>query len=171
MRSVAAAHDPARFLGGASTMTEAPVHVRDWMSTEVITLSVDEHLNFASDLMRLARIRHMPVLSKGRVVGIVSQRDLFRAAISSALGLPRAAEREWLEKIRVAEVMTKRVVTAASEWPIRQAVDVMLEHKVGCLPVVDDGQLVGLLSETDCLHLLARLLAPATDAPRTVSSG
>jgi CBS domain-containing protein len=142
-------------------MTEPQLYVRDWMSTEVITLSLDEHLNFASDLMRLGRIRHMPVISNGRLAGIVSQRDLLRAGISSVLGLRPAAQREWLEKIRVAEVMTKEVVTARSEWTIRHAVDVMLEHKVGCLPVIDGERLVGLLSETDCLRLLARLLAPA----------
>src|SRR5512145_1044556 len=68
-------------------MTDTEIRVRDWMSTEVVSLMADEHLNFANDLMRLARIRHMPVLSKGRLVGIVSQRDLFRAAISSALRL------------------------------------------------------------------------------------
>jgi acetoin utilization protein AcuB len=146
-------------------MTDTEIRVRDWMSTEVVSLMADEHLNFANDLMRLARIRHMPVLSKGRLVGIVSQRDLFRAAISSALRLRPVAEREWLEKIRVEEVMTKRLITAESEWPIRKAVDVMLEHKVGCLPVVDEERLVGLLSETDCLHLLAHLLAPRAAAP------
>lgn len=151
-------------------MADAQILVRDWMSTEMITLSVDEHLNFASDLMRLGRIRHMPVLSGGRLVGIVSQRDLLRAGISSALGLRPGAQREWLAKIRVAEVMTEAVVTAASEWTIRHAVGVMLERKIGCLPVVDGERLVGLLSETDCLQLLSRLLSPAPPPSRSGSS-
>ncbi len=126
-----------------------------------MTLAVDEHLNLASDLMRLGRVRHMPVLSHGRLVGIVTQRDLFRAAVSSVLGFRPAVEREWLAKIRVAEVMTKPVITARSDWTVRQAVDVMLEHRIGCLPIVDGERLEGLLSETDCLGLLGRLLSPA----------
>ena len=129
------------------------------MRSELMTLAADEHLSMADDLMRLGRIRHIPVLSHGRLVGIVTQRDLFRAAMSAVLGFRPAAEREWLSKIRVAEVMTKDVVTARRDWTVRQAVDVMLERRIGCLPVVDGDQLIGLLSETDCLRLLGRLLS------------
>jgi len=149
-------------------MTDPATLVRDVMRTELITLEQDEHLTLAHDLMKLGRIRHMPVLSHHRLVGIVSQRDLFRAAVSSVLGFRAAAEREWLAKIRVAEVMTKDVITARPDWTIRQAVDVMLERRVGCLPVVEGERLVGLLSETDCLRLLARLLAPAGTAAGSV---
>lgn len=126
-----------------------------------MTLAPNERLHLAHDLMKLGRVRHMPVVSKGRLVGIVTQRDLFRAAMSSVLQFRARAEREWLEHISVAEVMTKDVVTARSDWTVRQAVDVMLERGFGCLPVVDDEALLGLLTETDCLRLLARLLAPA----------
>src|SRR4029450_4512111 len=75
--------------------------VRDLMATELVTLSSDEHLRIASDLMNLTRVRHMPVVSGGRLVGILSQRDLFRAALSSVLHFRKAAEREWLERIAV----------------------------------------------------------------------
>jgi len=151
-------------------MAETAIRVREVMRTELITLEKDEHLTLASDLMKLGRIRHMPVLSHDRLVGIVTQRDLFRAAVSSVLGFRPAAEREWLTKIRVAEVMTKDVVTAGPDWPVSQAVDVMLERCIGCLPVVDGERLVGLLSETDCLRLLARFLSPAGTSAGVVSS-
>jgi acetoin utilization protein AcuB len=141
-------------------MTDAEIRVGEVMRTEVITLSMDEHLVLASDLMKLGRLRHMPVLSEGRLVGIVTQRDLFRAAVSSVLGVRPVAERDWLAKIRVEDVMTKPVFTAARDWTVRQAVDVMLQHGIGCLPVVEGERLVGLLSETDCLQLLTRLLPP-----------
>jgi CBS domain-containing membrane protein len=141
-------------------MNNNEMRVHELMRTELLTLEVDEHLNTASDLMDLGRVRHMPVLSHGRLVGIVTQRDLFRAALSSVLGLRKATEREWLTKIPVAEVMTKDVITARPDWTVRQAVDLMLERRVGCLPVVDGEHLVGLLSETDCLRLLGRLLSP-----------
>lgn len=132
--------------------------VRDLMQTEVVTLDAKDRLDLADSLMRLGRIRHMPVLENGKLVGILSQRDLFRAALSTALHLRPAAEREWLAKIPVREVMTTPVVTATPDMPVREAVRLMLEHKIGCLPVVERGELVGLVSETDFLRYLARLL-------------
>jgi CBS domain-containing protein len=139
-------------------MTSRAFQVADAMQREVVTLVPDERLDLASDLMTLGRIRHLPVLTAGAVVGILTQRDLFRAAIASVLELRPAAEREWLHKIHVAEVMTQPVLTARSDWPLRRAVDLMVEQRIGCLPVVDAGQLVGLLSESDCLRLLSWLL-------------
>jgi acetoin utilization protein AcuB len=138
--------------------TSAVPSVREVMATDVGTLTASDHLDLAHDIMTLGRIRHMPVLAGGRLVGIVSQRDLFRAAVSSVLNFRPAAEREWLAKIRVEEVMTRAVTTAAPEWPIRRAVDLMLEKKIGCLPVVENDHLLGLLSESDCLRWLAQLL-------------
>jgi CBS domain-containing protein len=128
------------------------------MQTEVVTLDAKDHLDLADSLMRLGRIRHMPVLSDGKLVGILSQRDLFRAGISTVLRLRPSAEREWLAKIPVREVMTSPVITARPDMSVREAVQLMLDHKIGCLPVVEKGELVGLLSETDCLRYLARLL-------------
>jgi CBS domain-containing protein len=142
-------------------MTNGTETVRDLMKTELVTLNAADHLHLASDLMNLTRVRHMPVVSGEHVVGIFSQRDLFRAALSSALHFRYSAEREWLERISVAEVMTRDVVTAAPDWSILQAVEVMLAHRIGCLPVIDGGRLIGLLSETDCLQLLIRMLTPA----------
>lgn len=151
----------ARILVATVGMVDTDVCVRDLMRMELMTLAPNERLHMANDLMKLGRVRHMPVVVKGRLVGIVTQRDLFRAAMSSVLQFRARAEREWLEHISVAEVMTKDVVTARSDWTVRQAVDVMLERGFGCLPVVDDEALLGLLTETDCLRFLARLLAPA----------
>ena len=132
--------------------------VRDLMQTEVVTLEVGDTLDLADDIMRLGRIRHMPVTAHDQLVGILSQRDLFRAAISSALQLRPAAEREWLAKIHVREVMTTKVFTVGPDEPVHTAVTHMIEKRVGCLPVVQHSKLVGLLSESDCLRFLARLL-------------
>lgn len=134
------------------------MHVRDLMQREVVTLEATDRLDLADDIMRLGRIRHLPIVSEGAVVGILSQRDLFRAAVSSLLQLERRAEQEWLAGIPVAAVMTPAVVVVGPELSIRTAVDLMLERKIGCLPVVQRGQLIGLLSETDCLRYLAQVL-------------
>jgi CBS domain-containing membrane protein len=132
--------------------------VRDLMQREVVTLKVNDSLGLADDIMQLGRIRHMPVLLSGVVVGIVSQRDLYRAAVSSVLQLQRSAEREWLASIPVRNVMSPNVITVAPDETIHAAVELMLRHRIGCLPVVEHGKLVGLVSETDCLRCLARVL-------------
>jgi acetoin utilization protein AcuB len=134
------------------------MYVRDLMQTEVVTLNADDTLDLADDIMRLGRIRHMPITRDNRLVGILSQRDLFRAAISSVLQLRPAAEREWLAKIPVREAMTTKVFTVTPAASAHAAVTLMLEKRIGCLPVVEDDRLVGLLSESDCMRYLARLL-------------
>jgi CBS domain-containing membrane protein len=132
--------------------------VRDLMQREVTTLKASESLGLAEDIMRLGRIRHLPVVSAGVLVGVVSQRDLYRAAMSSMLQLRRSAEREWLACIPVRAVMSMDVVTVAPDDTIHTAVELMLRHRIGCVPVVEHGKLVGLVSETDCLRYLARVL-------------
>ena len=137
--------------------------IRDLMQREVVTLRASDTLGLAEDIMQLARIRHLPVLSAGIVVGIVSQRDLYRAAVSSMLQLKRSAEREWLASVPVRAVMSPNVVTAAPDDSVHTAVELMLRHRIGCLPVLEHGKLVGLVSETDCLRHLARLLGIAEE--------
>jgi CBS domain-containing protein len=134
------------------------MNVRDLMQTEVTTLRVTDDLGLADDIMELGRIRHLPVMKGSKLVGIVSQRDLLCAAVSSVLGMRRSTERSWLKKISVREVMTKKVVTIAPGETIRAATTLMLKKRIGCLPVLDGDALVGLLSETDCLRYLARVL-------------
>lgn len=128
------------------------------MEQDVLTLESSDSLDLVDDLMNLGRIRHMPIMSAGQLVGVISQRDLFRAAVSSVLNLRRTAERDWLAKISVREVMTTHVFTIAPDAPMQSAVEVMLKKKIGCLPVVENGKLLGLLSESDCLRYLAHLL-------------
>jgi len=134
------------------------MYVRDLMSREIVTLEAGDHLDLAEDIMRLGRIRHLPVVSGERLVGILSQRDLFRAAVSSLLQLGGEAERKWLATIAVRSVMTPGVYTVGPELPIRTAVGIMIDRRIGCLPVIENGKLIGLLSESDCLTHLAHLL-------------
>src|SRR5579884_1441162 len=117
----------------------------------------------ADDVMRLGRIRHIPVVAEGALVGILSQRDLFRAGLSSLLQLKYTAERDWLAAIPIRAVMTTCVFTAHPRTTIQEAVTIMLDKKIGCLPVVEDDRLVGLLSESDCLRYLAHLLEVAAE--------
>jgi acetoin utilization protein AcuB len=138
--------------------------VKDLMRTNVISLRIGDTLGVAEDIMTMGRVRHLPVVDEeNRVVGLVSQRDLFRASVSSVLGFDRAKEHEWLGQIKVRDVMTKQVVTVASEAGVAEAVEKFISDKIGCLPVADEhGKLVGLLTETDCLRCFRDLVKLGT---------
>jgi CBS domain-containing membrane protein len=141
------------------------------MSSDVVTLDANATLDVAEDLMALKRIRHLPVLRGDELVGVVSQRDLFLAGVSSVLQFRQSTEKEWLAHIKIAEVMTRELITIAPENDVEDAVTRMLEHKIGCLPVVSGGKLVGLLSETDLLRYLRRILQIADVKRRIAEEG
>jgi CBS domain-containing membrane protein len=130
--------------------------VVDLMSRSVKTLARNDKLSIADTLMRSARIRHLPVVDEGRVVGIVSQRDLFFNALVRALGFGSAARDRMLDSIVVKEVMTEDVVTTTPDVEVRVAAKLMVDRKIGCLPVVDGEALVGILSESDIVSAVAR---------------
>jgi CBS domain-containing membrane protein len=147
---------------------EAPMQVWQLMSTDVVTLDANGTLDIADDLMKLKRVRHLPVIDNGKLAGLITQRDLFLAGVSSVLHFRRTAEKEWLGHIKIAEVMTRDLVTIAPDASVDDAVSRRLEHKIGCLPVVSSGALVGLLSETDLLRYLRRILQIA-DVKRRIA--
>lgn len=138
--------------------------VKDLMHTHIVTLHSSDALNVAEDIMSMGRIRHLPVLDGGnRVVGVVTQRDLYKASISSVLGIDRTREQEWLGKVKVRDMMTTTVTMIGAEAGVVEAVDKMVTEKIGCLPVVDEqGKLMGLLTETDCLRCFRDLLKAGT---------
>ena len=132
---------------------KADVTVKDIMSTNPATLGRNDTLDVADDIMTLGRIRHMPIVDEGHIVGIVSQRDLFRSAVARVLGYGGKAQRTIAKTIKVKEVMKEPVITISPDASIKEAARQMMEKKVGCLPVVVEGEtLVGLITETDILR-------------------
>ena len=128
--------------------------VKDSMTREIVTLSPQDTAKTALALCRERRIRHLPVLEEGRLVGIVSDRDL-RAAVPPLGDEGRAAA---LAEIRAGEVMAREVVTVASDDPIEQAANTMRERRIGCLPVVEGGELVGIITASDVMEALVYLV-------------
>jgi acetoin utilization protein AcuB len=128
--------------------------VRDSMTQEVVTVAPETTAAEALALCRMSRIRHLPVLQGGRLVGVISDRDL-RAA-TPTLGDPARAEA--LQRLRVADEMARDVVTARPEDPIEDAAMAMYERKIGCLPVIDGEDLVGIVTSSDVLRALVRLV-------------
>lgn len=144
------------------------MQIRQLMSPEVVTLEVKTTLDIVDDIMTLKRIRHLPVLDNEVLVGLVTQRDLFRAGLSTILEFRKHATKEWLAQIQVREIMVQDLVTIGPNAPVEDAVSLMVDRKIGCLPVVTGGKLVGLLSETDCLRYLKRILEIADVKRRVV---
>lgn len=122
------------------------------MTQNPATLERNETLDLSETIMNLGRIRHMPVVEDGKVVGVLSQRDLFRSALIAALGFGRKTTSTLIKTIRVKEVMSQNVITIAPDVSVKEAARVMIEKKIGCLPVVESDELVGLITETDILR-------------------
>jgi len=125
--------------------------VKEVMVKEVATLDVNDELSLANDIMRLGRIRHLPVVDGTRLAGIISERDLFRSSLAQALGYGSEATRDLMKKLRIKDVMVPKVVTVSPETELCEATKIMVEQKIGCLPVVEGERLVGLITETDIL--------------------
>lgn len=137
-------------------MNASPKLVRDLMTTDVVTVERNEKLLIADDVMRLGRIRHLPVVDdEGALAGIVSQRDLFHNGLLKALGYGTHAQRRALDMVVVKEAMKTEVETVAPDAPLLDAARRMLELKIGCLVVVDGGKVAGILTEADFVKLYA----------------
>ena len=137
-------------------MSHSNATAKNIMCKEVSTMGRNDTLDLADDIMTLERIRHLPVLDEGRVVGVVSQRDLFRSALAVALGYGEKAQKMLLRTISVKEVMSEPVITISPEATVQEMTRLMLEHKIGCLPVVDDDhRLIGILTEADFVRHVA----------------
>src|SRR5450432_2220715 len=133
------------------------LRVDEVMTRDVTTLGRNEKLVIADDVMRLGRIRHLPIVdSDGSLVGIVSQRDLFHSGLVRALGYGTHAQRQALDMVVVKEAMKSDVTTIAPDALLSTAAAIMMERKIGCLVVLDDGKIAGILTESDFVKLALR---------------
>ena len=129
--------------------------VRDLMTSEVRSVRRNDQLILADELMRDEEIRHLVVLDDDDAVcGIVSQRDIFRGALLRALGFGERAAEKFLESLLVKEVMTREPVTVGPAEEVGAAARLLHSNKVGCLPVVENDALVGIITATDLLQSL-----------------
>ena len=126
--------------------------IKDIMTTRVATVSMDDRLTVIKDIFEQARFRHLLVLEEDQLVGVISDRDLFRA-ISPYLDSEAEMSRdtETLNR-RAHQIMSRQPVTIASHLPVRDGVKIMLEKNVSCLPVLENGALVGIISWKDLLR-------------------
>ncbi len=140
--------------------------VYERMSHPVITVQSDLPVNDALNLMRRERIRRTPVIKNGKLVGIISEKDLLNAAPSSATSLSVWEIGYLISKIKVAEVMTKNVLTVSEDTPIEEAARIMADNKIGGLPVMRGDHIVGIITETDLFKIFLELMGARENGVR-----
>jgi acetoin utilization protein AcuB len=143
--------------------------IKGRMSSPVITVEPNLPIMDALELMKSKGIRRTPVMKDGKLVGIISDKDLLNAAPSDATSLSVWELNYLLGKITVAEIMTKDVFTVTEETPIEEAAYLMAAEKIGGLPVMSDGHLVGLITETDLFRIFLELMGAQQDGVRVTA--
>jgi CBS domain-containing protein len=142
-------------------MAQHPKTVGDMMTREVVTLREEQNLGQVMAGLERFGFRHLPVVDGDKLVGLVTQRDLLSASVSSLRGsAPRALDASLQENVFIATIMNRDIDTVTPDTPIVEAARRMRDHKFGCLPVVNgpDRKLVGIITESDFLDLAINLL-------------
>lgn len=126
------------------------LEVRDLMTPKVFTLKPGDTLEDLYDLMDEKHVRHVPIVDReGDLVGLVTHRDLSRTVLGPQEGLPLSVQEEILRRRKVREIMAIEVDTIEPDDALDEAAEMLLENKIGCLPVVEGEHLVGILTEAD----------------------
>ncbi|WP_045219858.1 CBS domain-containing protein [Desulfonatronum thioautotrophicum] len=133
--------------------------VTDLMTKKVFSLQEHDNVQTARSIMNLGRIRHIPIVDKEeQFVGLLTHRDLLSVTISKLADIEDEVQNEIDAAIPIREIMRRDVTTIGPGLDLREAAELLLQHKYGCLPVVDDGKLVGILTEADFLKLTISLM-------------
>jgi acetoin utilization protein AcuB len=134
--------------------------VKDRMSKRPLTIGTEESVSDAHRYMEEQKVRHLPVVDKtGKMVGLVTEDDLLKAGPSIATSLSVWEIHSLLTKIKVKDVMVRKVITTTEDTPIEEAAHMLLDHKIGCLPVMRDSRLVGIITESDLFRTFMELFA------------
>ncbi|MCL4488460.1 MAG: CBS and ACT domain-containing protein [Chloroflexi bacterium] len=139
------------------------------MTPNPITVSPDSSFEDALQLLREKKIRRLPVVDKqGNLVGIVVEKDLLYASPSPATSLSVFEVHYLLSKLQVKDVMTKRVIAVGEDCPLEEAARILVDHKIGSLPVLRDRRVVGIITETDIFRTMAEALGGRAKGLRIV---
>jgi acetoin utilization protein AcuB len=134
--------------------------VKDRMSKHPLTISENESLSGVHQYMQEQAIRHLPVVDRaGKMVGLVTEEDLLKAEPSAVTSLSVWEIHSLLTRVKVKDVMVRDVITTTEDTPIEEAAQLMLDHKIGCLPVLREGKLLGIITESDLFRTFMELFA------------
>jgi acetoin utilization protein AcuB len=132
--------------------------VRKKMKKDLITITKDERMTTAKKILKEKNIRHLPVVDGKKLVGLVSNMDIRKAEASPATSLEIRELHYLLDKLTVGEIMTRNVITISPDISVEEATTLLHDNKIGCLPVVEDGNLVGMLTENDVMEILIEVM-------------
>jgi acetoin utilization protein AcuB len=132
--------------------------VRDYMTRNPVTVGPDATFPEAMNLLRKNKIRRLPVVEQGKLVGIVVEKDLLSNQPSPATTLSIHEMYSLLERLLVRQMMTRPAVTVSGDCPLEEAARIMVDRKIGCLPVMDGDRLTGIITETDIFKTLVEIL-------------
>ena len=130
------------------------MYVSDWMTKKVFTLEPDDYLSTALLLMKEKKVKHVPVVKGNKLKGLISDRDIKEFSPSKATSLDIYELHYLLAKTRIRDLMRTRVITTTPETAVEEAAMLMLDKNIGCLPALDNGNLVGIISDRDIFHAL-----------------
>ncbi|NWG02083.1 MAG: CBS domain-containing protein [Syntrophaceae bacterium] len=147
------------------------MRIKDVMTKNPVTVDSDTYVLDAQKIMKENNIRRLPVVDKGKLVGIVTQHDLLAASPSPATSLSIHELNYLLSKMKVKEVMHKNPLTFTPDTPFEEALKVGQERKIGSFPVVDKGKLVGIATESDIVRFLTRALGVREEGSRITIEG
>jgi acetoin utilization protein AcuB len=137
--------------------------VENWMNPKVITVDANDSMLDATKILKEHQIRHLPVLKNGKLVGIITDRDLKRASPSDATSLEAHELLYIVANIKVGEIMTKNPITVPYNYTVEEAAEILMKHRISGMPVVDkDGKVVGTITQTDIFRVLLSLTGLST---------
>jgi acetoin utilization protein AcuB len=130
------------------------MYVSNWMTAKVFTANADDYLSDALAIMKGKNIKHVPVIKNGKLKGIISDRDIKEYSPSKATSLDIYELHYLLANTKIKDIMTEKVITTSPGAPVEVAAMIMLDRNIGCLPVLDKAELVGIISDRDIYHAL-----------------
>ena len=128
--------------------------VRKKMQKDLVTIAKGERMTIAKKILQEKNIRHLPVVDGKKLIGLVTNMDIRKAEASPATSLEIRELHYLLDKLTVGEIMTRNVITISPDISVEEATTLLHDNKIGCLPVIEDGNLVGLLTEGDVMEVL-----------------
>ncbi len=150
------------------------MRVEELMTAKVFTVEPHDMIDRAFFLIQYEKVRHLPVVEKGKVVGIVSDRDMYKAlgpkSNSKVIEDTNSHELHVIPK-KVMNIMRRGVITVTPDTPASEAAGIMADHKIGALPVVENDKLVGILSATDILRVFSKLEHAREQREKRIAEG
>ncbi|EGJ27865.1 CBS domain-containing protein [Streptococcus porcinus] len=142
--------------------------VKDYMTKDVVTITPNTGVAQAADIMRDQGIRRLPVMEDDRLVGLVTAGTMAEATPSKATSLSIYEMNYLLNKTKIKDIMLKKVITITPEASLEDAIYLMLEHKIGVLPVLDNHQLCGIITDRDVFKAFLHVSGYGTEGVRVV---